>query len=126
MKDYLFKIDVDGKEYPFVFNLNVMEAIQGEYGTLDEWQKRTEQGAPVDESKPDGERTGESDAKALVYGFTQMVNEALDMQADEAGETFKPLTTKQVARILSKYGLGKAFGDMKNAMIESTKSDEKN
>ena len=33
MKDYKFEFEVDGKMYPLVFNLNVMETIQAKYGS---------------------------------------------------------------------------------------------
>ena len=37
MKDNAGKITYKEKEYKVVFNLNVMEAIQEEYGTIDKW-----------------------------------------------------------------------------------------
>ena len=41
------------KTYKLVFNLNVMEAIQEEYGSVDKWGSLT-----------DGQGNGEPDAKA--------------------------------------------------------------
>ena len=37
MKDYKFEFEVDGKMYPLVFNLNVMETIQAKYGSVQKW-----------------------------------------------------------------------------------------
>ena len=41
MKDNAGKITYKEKEYKVVFNLNVMEAIQEEFGTLDKWTELT-------------------------------------------------------------------------------------
>ena len=73
MKDIKGEITYNGKVYPYVFNLNVMEAIQDEYGTLDKWGELT-----------DGS-SGEVNAKALIFGFTAMFNEGIDIQNEEKG-----------------------------------------
>lgn len=134
MKDYLMTINVDDKEYTLVFNLNVMEAIQAEYGTIDEWGARTESGAPLEpkvyiknkNGSKELKRTGECDIKALIFGITEMINEGMDIRAEETGEPFKPFSKKQVARIITSYGIGEAREEMQKAIIEATKSDEKN
>lgn len=114
MKDIEGKITVNGKEYPLVFNLNVMEAIQEEYGTLEKWGELT-----------DG-TNGEPNAKAVIFGFREMMNEGLDIQNEENGTDTKPLTLKQVGRIITEYGLLNATKLMNNTVVESTQSNEKN
>ena len=114
MKDIEGKITLNGREYPIVFNLNVMEAIQEEYGTLEKWGKLT-----------DGEE-GEPNAKAVIFGFHEMMNEGIDIQNEETGNDIKPLTLKQVGRIITEYGLLNATKVMNNTVVESTQSDEKN
>ena len=42
MKEISNVINYKNKEYKIVFNLNVMEAIQDEYGTFDKWGKLTD------------------------------------------------------------------------------------
>ena len=42
MKDINGKIQYKNKEYKLVFNLNVMEAVQAEYGTLEQWGDLTD------------------------------------------------------------------------------------
>ena len=42
MKDMNGQIQYKGVSYRLVFNLNVMEAIQEEYGTLDNWGALTD------------------------------------------------------------------------------------
>ena len=114
MKEMRNEIEYKGTTYNLVFNLNVMEVIQEEYGTLDKW------GALTDGSK------GEPNAKAVVFGFTAMLNEGIDIDNEENGTDIKPLTHKQVGRILTEIGLREATLKMNNTVIESTKSDEKN
>ena len=114
MKEMRNEIEYKDKKYNLVFNLNVMEQIQDEYGTLDKW------GSLTDVSK------GEPNAKAVIFGFMCMINEGIDIDNEENGTDEKPLTHKQVARILTEIGLRQATMKMNNTVIESTKSDEKN
>jgi hypothetical protein len=115
MRDIMKHITVNGKEYPVVFNLNVMEEIQEEYGTVDKWGELTE-----------GGESGEPNAKAVIFGFTHMVNEGIDIENEKNGTDVKPLTFKQVGRILTELGIEEMAKTMQNTVIESTKSTEKN
>lgn len=114
MKEMRVEIEYKGIKYNLVFNLNVMEEIQNEYGTLEKWGKLTDAS------------TGEPNAKAVVFGFTCMINEGIDIDNEEKGTDIKPLTHKQVGRILTELGLKEATMTMNKAVVESTKSDEKN
>lgn len=114
MKDINGKIQYRGTEYKLVFNLNVMEAIQDEYGTLEKW------GAMTDGTD------GEPNAKAIIFGFAQMINEGIDMDNDDNGTDIKPFTLKQVGRIITEVGFAEATKVLNNTVVESTKSDEKN
>ena len=42
MKDKVVYIETDGKKIPLVFNLNVMEEIQEQYGSLEKWGEITQ------------------------------------------------------------------------------------
>lgn len=114
MKDINGKIQLNDKEYPLVFNLNVMETIQDEYGSLDKWGNLT-----------DGTE-GEPNAKAVIFGFTKMINEGIDIQNEEQGTNEPFLTKKQVGRLITQYGLIEATKTLNQTIIESTESDEKN
>lgn len=105
-------IEYKGKTYKLVFNLNVMEAIQNEYGTLDKWGELT-----------DGGKNGETDIKALVFGFTEMVNEGIEIDNEDNGTNTPLLTHKQVARLLTDYGIDKATDNMNSLVVDSTKAD---
>lgn len=114
MADIKKVLEIEGKKYPMAFTLNVMEAIQDEYGTIDKWGDLTEG------------KDGEPNIKALVFGLTEMINEGLDIDAEEKGKDYKALTHKQVARLLTKVGLAEATKQLNEVVVESTKSDEKN
>ena len=112
MKDNAGTVTYKEKEYKVVFNLNVMEAIQEEYGTLDKWTELTS-GA-----------NQEVNVKALKFGYTQMLNEALSIEADEKGEEYKPLSSAFVGRMLTDIGLDTMTKTLQNTVIESTQTDE--
>lgn len=107
-------IEYRGKSYGLVFDLNVMEQIQDEYGTIEEWGKLTE---------PDD---GEPNVKALIFGVWAMVNEGIDIANDENGAKEPFVTKKQVGRMLTEVGLETASKAAKDAVVESTEDDSKN
>ena len=98
-------------EYNLVFNLNVMEQIQEEYGSVQKWGELTDA------------KTGEANAKAIIFGFWAMINEAIDIENDEKGEKQPMLTLKQVGRLITRAGLQKSAQTLNNAVIEATKED---
>jgi hypothetical protein len=113
-KDYKFDLEVEDKKYQLVFNFNVMQEIQEKYGTLEKWGELT-----------DG-KAGEVNVKALIFGLTNMMNEAIDMKNDEEGTDDKFFTKKQVGRIVTKAGIEKSANKLNEAIVESTKSEAKN
>lgn len=114
MKDVDKKFEYKGKEYRLAFNLNVMEEIQDEYETLDKWGSLT-----------DGSN-GEVNAKAVIFGFTAMLNEGIDMDNEDNGTDTKSFTHKQVGRLLTEIGLENMTKQLNDVVVESTKSEEKN
>ena len=114
MKDFYGEIQYRGRIYKLVFNLNVMETIQEEYGAIDKWAELTD-GA-----------SGEPNAKAVIFGFREMLNEGIDISNEENGTDDKMLTLKQVGRMITEYGLIEATKALNETVINSTKSEEKN
>ena len=114
MKDINGKIQYRDREYKIVFNLNVMEAIQAEYGTMEKWGDLT-----------DGS-SGEPDAKAVIFGIREMLNEGIDIDNDENGTDIPFFTHKQVGRLVTEVGLRNVTETMNQTVIESTQSAEKN
>lgn len=114
MKDFNGEIQYKDKTYKLVFNLNVMESIQEEYGSIDKWAELTD-GA-----------SGEPNAKAVIFGFREMLNEGIDIANEENGTEDKPLSLKQVGRLITEVGLLQATSALNETVINSTKSEEKN
>ena len=114
IRDYKFDLEIDNKKYGLMFNLNVMEEIQEEYKTLEKWGELT-----------DG-KSGEVNVKALIFGLTCMMNEAIEIKNEEEGLNEPLLTKKQVGRLITKAGIEKSANKLNEAIIESTKSDAKN
>lgn len=114
MREVSKTITSNGKDYKIVFNLNVMEAIQAEYGTLEKWGELTD-------GKTEG---GEVDVKALIFGLKEMINEGIEINNDATGAKDPLLTHKQVGRILTDVGISKATEDVNNLVIDSTKTEE--
>ena len=100
-------IEYKGKKFKFVFNLNVMEALQDEYGSLDKWGELT-----------DGSQ-GEPDIKALKFGFTEMLNEGIEIENEDNGTNEPLLTSKQVGRIITEAGLDNVQKKMNEVVIAS-------
>lgn len=114
MKEIYGSLEYKGKEYKTVFNLNVMEKIQDEYKTVDNWGALT-----------DG-KSGEVNIKALIFGIREMINEAIDIDNEDNGKNEPFLSHKQVGRIVTEVGFAKAAEKMNNLVVESVQSDEKN
>ena len=111
MKDYKFTFEVDNEKYTLVFNLNVMETIQAKYGSVQKWGRLTDS------------KKGEPNAKALIFGFSEMINEAIDIENEE-NNTEKPfLTLKQVGRIITKAGIQESAKQLNEAITESVKDE---
>ena len=115
MKDTIAYIETKKRTYPFVFNLNVMEEIQEQYGSLDAWGEKTQ-----------GE--GEPNVKDLKIGVMIMINEGIDIENENNGTNEPFVEAKQVGRIISEVGMQKILTAIQKLTIASTKTegDEKN
>lgn len=111
MRDYKVQFQVEEQVYSAIFNLNVMEQIQEEYGSIQKW------GALTDA------KSGEPNAKAIIFGFRAMINEAIEIENDEKGENKPLFTLKQVGRIISRAGLQKSAQALNTAVIQATRED---
>ncbi len=102
------------KNYKIAFNLNVMQEIQQEYGSVAKWCDLI------------NDPNNNFDFKALIFGFKAMLNEGIDIENEEKNTKKMFLTTKQVGRLISEAGFEKALKELTKIMLESTKSNEKN
>ena len=110
MKDTIAYIETEKKKYPIVFNLNVMEEIQEQYGSLDAWGEKTQ-------------GKGEPNVKDLKVGVMAMINEGIDIE-NEKNVTSEPfINAKQVGRIISEVGFATVLNAIKELTVKSTKSE---
>lgn len=111
MKNARVYIETEKKKIPLVFNLNVMEEIQEKYGTLEKWGEITQ-------------GNGEPKVKDLKAGIMAMMNEAIDIENEENGTDEKPLSEKQVGRIMTEAGIKAIVEKIQEITIASTKSGD--
>ena len=112
MKDKVVYIEVGDKKYPLCFNLNVLEEIQDEYGSLSKWGEIVE--------NKEGE---EPRIKDLKMGLLLMINEAIDMENESKNEKSPFLNSKQVGRIITTVGFTKIVEIIKGITVDSTQSE---
>ena len=148
MKEKETVFTVNGKEYKAIFNLNVMQSIQIEYGTFQKWGELTD-GFVYDEDgnrvvkldekgklitqevkdangnvvKQDVYETREVDIKALIFGIKEMINEAIDIDNETATEKQPLLTEKQVGRLITAMGIANATNQLNQTVIDSTQDE---
>ena len=113
MKNTIVYLETETKNYPIVFNLNVMEEIQDQYGSLDKWGELTQ-------------GDGEPKVKDLKNGILAMINEGIDIENEENGTNNPPLSAKQVGRLMTEVGIGAIVKKIKEITIASTKGESKN
>lgn len=111
MIDKITYLETENQKYPMAFTLNVMEAIQDKYSTLDKWSNLIQ-------------NKTEPDIKALKFFMTEAINEGIEIENEKNGEKSKPITSKQVGRILTDIGISKALNKVTNTVIDSVKTGE--
>lgn len=114
MVDKINYLETETKKFPLVFTLNVMEAIQEKYGTIEAWSNLIQ-------------RDGEPDIKALKFFITEAINEGIEIENEKNGEKRKAITSKKAGRILTEIGLSGAASKIMNTVADSIQSEsEKN
>lgn len=113
MKENMETLEYKGKEYSVAFDINVMIAIQDKYGTFTKWMDLAS-----------GKDTGEFNLKAIVFAYTEALNEGIDIANEEKNDKDAPLTEKQVARMILNVGAEKAFEKLSNAAAKAVQGDE--
>ena len=113
MLNKLNYIESNGRRYPIVFNINVMEEIQEAYGSVSNW------GAIVENTGG-----GEPKVKDLKIGLMAMINEGIDIENEATGSNMPFVNTKQVGRIISEKGFDAITKDIINLTVASTNTGD--
>jgi len=108
--DKINYLETKTEKFPLVFTLNVMEAIQEKYGTIENWSNLIQ-------------RDGEPDIKALKFFITEAINEGLEIEAERTGEKRKAITSKKAGRILTEIGLSGAASKIMATISDSVEMD---
>lgn len=116
-------LEVNDKQYPMMFTLNVVEEIQDEFGSLEAWENEI-----MPKKENDEEKEKEPNIKAFKKTITIMINEGIDFMNEENGTNNKFITEKTAGRIISAYGfkeINERFARlMKNSNV--VENEEKN
>ena len=110
MKNTVVYIQDGEKKIPMVFNLNVMEEIQEQYGSLDAWGEATQ-------------GNGEPKIKDLKVGIMAMINEGIEIENEENGTNEPTVNERQLGRIMSRVGIDVIVKKIQEITIASTKTD---
>lgn len=111
MLDKITYLETKTEKFPMAFTLNVMEAIQDKYGSLDKWSNLIQDGS-------------EPDIKALKFFITEAINEGVDIENEKSGEKRKPITLKKAGRILTEIGLAEAAKKISKTVTNSVNTED--
>ncbi|BED92977.1 hypothetical protein FACS189465_2230 [Clostridia bacterium] len=106
MIDKMTHLEVGSEKYPLAFTINVMEAIQEQYGTIEDWSKLVQ-------------NAKEPNLKAVKFFMLEAINEGIDIENEKSGKTRKPINSKQVGRILTDYGIANTVKKLRGTITNS-------
>ena len=106
------KLEYKGVEYELIFNLNVMEMLQDEYGSVEKWSAKAME-------------SDEPNIKVLKFGFKAMINEGIDIYNEDNPENPKEyVDDKTVGRIITTAGFENVTEIIADTVIDSTHSED--
>ena len=112
MIDKITYLETDSEKFPLAFTLNVMEALQDEYGTLSEWSELIR-------------NKKEPNIKALKFFITEAINEGIEIENEKSGEKRVSITSSKAGRIITEIGLKKVANTITKMITESMPHNEK-
>lgn len=111
MIDKITYLETDSEKFPLAFTLNVMEALQDEYGTLSEWSELIR-------------NQKEPNIKALKFFITEAINEGIDIGNEKSDEKRTSITSAKAGRIITEIGFQKVAKTINKMVSESVKTKE--
>ena len=111
MIDKKMSITIKGTEFPMAFNLNVLEAIQENYGSLDVWQNKIQP------------KAGEAQIKDIKWTLVTFINEGIEIE-NEQGEKKDLMTEKQLGRMIT--NVSDITRSIVNAVTDATPEPDPN
>ncbi|MBE5875648.1 MAG: hypothetical protein E7290_02020 [Lachnospiraceae bacterium] len=89
-------------ELPVKCNLNVLEAIQKEYGTVAEFEKRIVPFREVTVGEEIKRLPKEPDIGAVTFGLTLMVLEGIEIDREENHTEYTDLSRRQLLNVITR------------------------
>lgn len=111
MIDKITYFETDSEKFPLAFTLNVMEALQDEYGTLSEWSELIR-------------NQKEPNIKALKFFITKAINEGIDIENEKSDEKRASISSAKAGRIITEIGFQKVAKTINKMVSESVKTKE--
>lgn len=103
----LRRITINGIVYPIKMDMNVLQHIQENYGTINEFERdvlgykymldRNGKQILTEEGKPAMYKT-EPSIKAIKIVLPVMINEGLEIESEERGKEFTPVSEEEIIR----------------------------
>lgn len=103
----LKRILINGKTYPIKMDLNVLETIQNEYGTINEFERdilglkfaKDEDGKQLFNGEGEPRMIiGETSIRAIKVALPAMINEGLAIEAEEKGTAWEAVSDSFIFR----------------------------
>lgn len=103
----LKRILINGKTYPIKMDLNVLETIQNEYGTINEFERdilglkfaKDEEGRQIFNAEGEPRMIiGETSIRAIKVALPSMINEGLAIEAEENGTAWEAVSDSFIFR----------------------------
>lgn len=107
MGDELKYLKTRNEEYPFIYSLNVMNALQNKYGSLNAWSELLE----TTDKEPS--------IDAILFFFKEAINEGIDIENEKKHTQRDFVSQKKVGRIISEIGIEEAGKQLRNAIVSS-------
>lgn len=111
MIDKITYLETDSEKFPLAFTLNIMEALQDEYGTLSEWSELIR-------------NQKEPNIKALKFFITEAINEGIDIENEKSDEKRASISSAKAGRIITEIGFQKVAKTINKMVSESVKAKE--
>ena len=111
MIDKITYLETNSEKYSLAFTLNVMEALQDEYGTLSQWSELIR-------------NQKEPNIKALKFFITEAINEGIDIENEKSDEKRASITSSKAGRIITEIGFQKVAKTINKMVSESVKTKE--
>ena len=111
MIDKITYLETDSEKFPLAFTLNIMEALQDEYGTLSEWSELIR-------------NQKEPNIKALKFFITEAINEGIDIENEKSDEKRASISSAKAGRIITEIGFQKVAKTINKMVSESVKTKE--